>query len=436
MQLILKQIVEKVPYYPGKFLRFIPFSVRLGRNYNKFVLQAAAIQKTSPEERLKYTLSRLNEIVSFAQRHIPFYQRLYGNTPIIIKYLRDFEGLPVITKKEVRAYTKESAGATLINTGGTSGEPLSFYIDSGAWAREWAHMHYIWGLRGYRPTDLMITMLGKDLGKDLYRYNPVHNEIKINPYRFTKRSSKDIISLFEKYPIKYFQGYPSSIYHFFRELEQSLDYAEKQFISSKIRSLFFSSEYPLPYMIEYLKETWNLDYISWYGHSEMCVLAYDQDNSYCYRPFATYGYAEDVGGMLHGTSFHNFDMPLIRYATGDLIEAEKDSAGLINHFRIKEGREGDFVEDKLGAKISLTALVFGRHHKIFNYADFVQISQNHTGSVTFYVTFLEVPKIQPNDMKNYFDLEGLCIDADFIYIRNPILTKNGKLKLRVESLKE
>jgi len=237
--------------------------------------------------------------------------------------------------------------------------------------------------------------------------------------------------LFSKYPIKYFQGYPSSIYNFFRELDSALDNKDKQFISSKIKSLFFSSEFPLPYMVEYLRDTWKLDYISWYGHSEMCVLAYDQDNSYCYRPFATYGYAEDVGGMLHGTSFHNFDMPLIRYATGDLIESKKDSFGMIDYFRIKEGREGDFIEDKRGAKVSLTALVFGRHHKIFNHADFVQISQDRPGNITFYLSFLGEPTIQVNDAPKYFDLEGLNIDTKFICIRNPILTKNGKLKLKV-----
>jgi len=436
MRLFLKKIVENTPYFPGKFIPYIPFWLRLGGDYRKFSRQAAALQSASPKERLQYTLLRLNEVVHFAQRHITFYQRLYGKKPTVINSLSDFERLPVITKKDVRAYTKESSGAMLINTGGTSGEPLSFYIDGRAWAREWAHMHYIWGLRGYRPTDLMITMLGKDLGKELYRYNPVHNEIKINPYRFTKSSSKAILKLFEKYQIKYFQGYPSSIYHFFRELEQSIDNKKKQFISSRIRSLFFSSEFPLPYMVEYLRGAWKLDYISWYGHSEMCILAYDKDNSYRYRPFVTYGYAEDVGGMLHGTSFHNFDMPLIRYATGDLIEANKDSVGLIDHFRITEGREGDFVEDKLGAKISLTALVFGRHHKIFNYADFVQISQNRSGSITFYITFLGEPKIQPTDAHNYFDTEGLSIDADYICIRNPILTRNGKLKLRVNPLQE
>ena len=90
------------------------------------------------------------------------------------------------------------------------------------------------------------------------------------------------------------------------------------------------------------------------------MLAYDNDCSNRYRPFATYGLAEVVDGHLIGTSFHNFDMPLIRYDTGDLVEATKVSeGGLVEELAIKEGRSGDFIEDKHGKKIPLTALISG-----------------------------------------------------------------------------
>ena len=429
--LALKSIAEKIPYSIGRLASYVPFSLRLGREYVKFVRLANYYQNASPEERLEYTLLCLNDIVKFAQNNVPFYQKLYGKAPIKIKALKDFEELPIITKKQVREYSKEATGAMLVNTGGTSGEPLSIYIDEKAWAREWAHMHFIWGLRGYNPTDLMVTMLGEDLGGKLYRYNAVHNEIKINPYIYSRNSAGEICDLFKKFPIKYFHGYPSSIYNFFRELEVSLGDKEKRFISSKIYSLFFSSEYPLPYMVDYFRNIWNLNFISWYGHSEMCVLAYDKYNDLNYRPFATYGYAENNNGMLCGTSFHNYSMPLIRYATGDLIKSTHNSSGMIEYFSIKEGREGDFIEDKCGRRISLTALVFGRHHKIFNYADYLQISQTNKGEVTFYVSFVGEQKMPVDEVYRYFDLNGLSLDSKFVRLKKPILTNAGKLKLRV-----
>ncbi|MHB8108692.1 MAG: phenylacetate--CoA ligase family protein [Syntrophorhabdaceae bacterium] len=428
--LALKVIGENIPYSIGKFASYIPFSLRLGRDYTRFRQLLEDYEHAYPNVKLEFTLSCLNKIVKFAQNYIPFYQRLYGRSAIQINTLSDFKALPTITKAQVRGYSEESNGAMLVNTGGTCGEPLSLYLDEKAWAREWAHMHCIWGLRGYKPTDLMMTMLGKSLGNRLYRYNAVYNEIKINPYVFSRYRAAEIYDLFKKYPIKYYQGYPSSIYNLFRELDNSLEHEKKQYISSRIRSLFFSSEYPLPYMVDYLKSVWGFNYISWYGHSEMCVLAYDMNNDNRYRPFTTYGYAENVDGKLHGTSFHNYAMPLIRYSTGDLIESKEDDAGLIEYFSIEEGREGDFIEDKHGKKISLTALVFGRHHKIFNLADYLQVSQEDKGQITFLIT-LKGTQVAFGEVRSYFDLDGLAINSRFIFLKKPILSKAGKLRLRV-----
>jgi len=210
-----------------------------------------------------------------------------------------------------------------------------------------------------------------------------------------------------------------------------LDDIDKELITSKIKSCFFSSEYPIPYMVNYLRDVWSLKYISWYGHSEMCILAYDNECNGRYKPFVTYGYAEDVDGVLCGTSFHNFDMPLIRYATGDLIDSQKNNYGIMDYFKIKEGREGDFIEDRFGRKIPLTALIFGRHHEIFNIADYVQISQLRKGVATLYISFKKDIPIKPEKVLNYFNLKNVNIDFDYVILKEPVYSKNGKFKLKL-----
>jgi len=433
IKLLLKKMVENIPYSIGKLTASVPFNLRLGSDYSKFQKIVKHFDTASPEEKHDYTIKQLNNIVKYAQSNIPFYQNLYGKTPIEIRSIKDFEELPIILKSQVREYSKEASGSMHVNTGGTSGEPLSFYIDSAAWAREWAHMHYIWALKGYRQTDLMLTMLGKNLGDRSYKYNAVHNEFRINPYINAKDIESEIKMLFKKYPIKYFQGYPSSIYNFFREIEPVLNENEKKMISKSIKSCFFSSEYPLPHMCDYLKNSWNLDFISWYGHSEMCILAYDEKSNHRYKPFVTYGFAEEVDGMLVGTSFHNYDMPLIRYSTGDIIDAKKDSYGLIENFMITGGREGDFVEDRNQKNIPLTSLVFGRHHKIFDIADYLQISQTEKGKATFYITLKNRSLIENSKIENYFDTTNVALDFDYVFLTEPIRTRSGKLKLKISS---
>ncbi len=429
----LKSIAEHIPYSLGKWTSRVPYRLRLGSQYTESCRLASHYAQAGPEERRAYAVRHLNRIVQYAQKNIPFYQDLYGRSPIAVNSIRDFEQLPIITKTQVREYSKQSAGATLINTGGSSGEPLSFYIDKNAWAREWAHMHYIWGLRGYLHTQLMITILGRNLGKDLYKYNAVHNEIRVNPYLDAGARASDIVNLITEYPVMYIQGYPSSIYNLLREIEPQLGERDRALVSSRIKCCFLSSEYPIPYMTKYLHDTWNLDYISWYGHSEMCVLAYDNDRDGKYTPFITYGYAEDVGGMLCGTSYHNHDMPLIRYSTGDIIESKADDSGIMEHFSIKEGREGDFIEDKCGKRLPLTALIYGRHHRIFNVADYVQLFQPGRGAATLYVTARESVGLPPSDLSRYFDWSDVNLDVNYVILQKPIRTKRGKLKLKLLS---
>lgn len=61
--------------------------------------------------------------------------------------------------------------------------------------------------------------------------------------------------------------------------------------------------------------------------------------------FFSYGLTENVDGHLVGTSFHNFDMPLIRYDTGDLIASENRKGQLMEAFSITQGRNANALSD-------------------------------------------------------------------------------------------
>ncbi len=178
----LKTAAESLPYSVGRVAIAAPFSWRLGSEYTRSCATIRHFDALQADQQLAWMLDRLDGIVSFAQSTIPFYQDLYGSDPVRIRTLEDFESLPTIDKAKVRAYTQEASGAMLLNSGGTSGEPLNFYVDGNAWAREWAHMHYAWDIAGHRNSDLKLTILGKNLGSRIFRYNAVHHEFRLNPY--------------------------------------------------------------------------------------------------------------------------------------------------------------------------------------------------------------------------------------------------------------
>jgi len=435
VRILIKNAMFDMPYGIGHYFTKVPFSWRLGSAYTKSKKDMEQYDSLSPDEQSAYLLKKLNAVISYATKTFDFYRNLYGEYGILgneLKSLDELNTYPVITKEMIRKHVDTFSGAMQFNTGGTSGEPFSFFLDKNAFAREWAHMHYIWSLKGYDKTDINISLRGKNLGNKNIVYNPVHNVFLINTYKNVAGFRDELLKLFSEHTVKYVHGYPSAIYEFFKELEVILDDEEKKLITKNIVSCLFGSEFPVSYMVEYLNSQWNLDYISWYGHGEMAIMAYDKEKKNQYKPMMTYGYAEVVDGKLIGTSYNNFDMPLIRYDTGDRVEGKKNENGILESFSIREGREGDFIVDKSGKKIPLTALVFGRHHKMFDIADFIQVGQDAGGTVTFYVTLKNIEKIGIENMERYFDLKNVDIDYKFKILATPIRSKIGKIRLKIK----
>ncbi len=427
MKAKIKGFVEKIPYSVGRHLARVPFSYRLGKEYIAF---SKLLVHGGVDE--QYVISTFNKIFRYAKTNLPLYRQLYSDYDVMdldIESIQDIQRVPVITKDMIRDHLDEFLGSMKINTGGTSGNPFAFYIDKNAFAREWAHMHYIWSLKGYSYRNIKLTLRGKNLGKTSIAYNPVHNEFIVNTYQDAAKYIDELIELVSSKDIKYLHGYPSAIYNFLKELEAAGKIEELGILKSHFRYCLLGSEFPVPYMVNYIKKEWGLDYISWYGHSEMCVLAYDRESTNNYTPFHSYGYAEVIDNRLIGTSYHNFDMPLIRYDTGDLVEPKFESGGLLSSFSIKEGRSGDFIEDSHGKQIPLTALVFGRHHEIFERVDCIQVRQQVPGKVEFLLTTKS--ELTAEEAKPLIDISNVDIESSIKIIRTPILTSSGKMPLKV-----
>ena len=432
----LKNMLFGIPYSVGHYFVNIPYSWRLGKNYDVFRVEIERYNSLSEDEKISYIIDRLNSITQYASKEFSFYKNLYqehGFSNIEIRNFDDFNKLPIISKGIIRNHTNKFSGYMYQNTGGTSGEPFGFYIDKEAYTREWSHMHHIWKQVDYKPTNIKLALRAKDLGNKNIVYNPIHNEFAVNLYKNVSTYKDEVIELFKKHEIKYIHGCPSMMYRFFRELEDSTTEKERAFITQTKRTCLFASEFPLAYMVKYLKSHWNLDGISWYGHSEMAILAHDLELKNEYRPFMTYGYAEVQGERLIGTSYHNQDMPLIRYDTGDMVEGKMDSSGLLEYFKITQGREGDFVVDKNGKKLPVSSIVYGRHHKIFDIADYVQIKQEKDGEIIFYITVKDrkSAKIDGLDSISYFNLSNIELDYKFRLIDAPKRTQRCKLKIKI-----
>ncbi|MEK7314672.1 MAG: phenylacetate--CoA ligase family protein [Candidatus Eisenbacteria bacterium] len=86
-----------------------------------------------------FQLALLREFLGTAGSHVPYYRDLFrhiGFDPASIQSVGDLTRLPILTKSEIRghhaAFLREGArGLTTYSTGGSTGEPLQFFVGPG-----------------------------------------------------------------------------------------------------------------------------------------------------------------------------------------------------------------------------------------------------------------------------------------------------------------
>ncbi|MCR4307965.1 MAG: CoF synthetase [Candidatus Berkelbacteria bacterium] len=441
MRARLKSIAETVTPNIGKHLSHVPFSLRLGAKYRSSVRDIAAWENASREFDDSYFKS-LQALVRFAFENIDFYREFYkqkGFSPDDLSSMSDWSSVPIVTKTDFQSAPLESRcrqkpRGMKINTGGTSGQPLEFYIAPGAFAVEWAHMHYIWKLHGYKPQHLKITFRGKHFDSaEPLRYNAVHNEYIVNASAPMSQVTAAILELSKGCVIRWLHGYPSLIAEFARQIEGGCFPGFSKF-RARLFGVLLGSEYPAPAYRSVIERVISTHVVSWYGHSEMAILARETALG-VYESLPTYGYAEAVlaaeGGFnrLIGTSLHNRVHPFIRYDTGDLVqEVSKQSMSL--GFQISEGRVGDFIVDRQGNRHSLTAIIFGRHHDAFDLINHVQVRDQGGGVITLVITPRNT-EVAMSELAQGFNLVDLDMEFQYEVVDSPIRTKAGKIQLKI-----
>jgi phenylacetate-CoA ligase len=91
----------------------------------------------SPERLEGYSLERLREFLCTVATTVPYYEKLFRSiafNPAGVRTLADLTAVPLLTKAIIRSNTealkaRSATGLQRFNTGGSSGEPLIFFLD-------------------------------------------------------------------------------------------------------------------------------------------------------------------------------------------------------------------------------------------------------------------------------------------------------------------
>jgi len=444
---LVRKIAEKAPMIPGavRALSYVPFGLRKGGGFSKSTREITWFEEQSLDAKKRWIFERVYRLVKHAEKEVPFYRGFYGDAGFLSSQLKGYEDLtkiPIVTKADLKACSLEDRCADGIsaansNTGGTTGQPLSFKVEKPLGDKEWAYIYHMWQRRNWRPGFLKLRFGGSNLGKIPFQYVPTEGEFLINTYLGQDEVCRSISDLLKRYPIHYLHGYPSALASFSKHAGEHFQKDVVSPIRKHLRGILLGSEYPTPSYRNVIEETFGNKTLSWYGHSEKAVLAGEKDEPFLYHPFQSYGWTEAVpqsgqsSCRLVGTNLHGFASPFIRYDTGDLVDSLEITNDLLVGFRVAEGRVGDMVVDKNGGEISLTALIFGRHHGVFGKVSHLQVAQQNPGEVLLLASGLPETLDREQRFWEGFDTTGVEITFKVKFLDDPLRTAAGKVALKV-----
>jgi phenylacetate-CoA ligase len=286
-------------------------------------------------------LNRLQNLYLHARSHIPLYREKYAGLGLeAIRSFEDFSELPILDRREVAQNARDMVSEKcsldavhLSRTGGSSGEPLSFYeTDFSAplglammirarrwWDIDFSDRNAIFIEHGLKFEEDWRSRLAMSL-HDLRE--KVLNRVFFSAYKMAPEDLQVYYERLKRFKPVYLIGYASFLYLFARHLEQH----DLPVEALGVRCVFYTSEMLYPWQKEVLQRVFECPIVGEYGLKEVGVVAYDcpagsihtMDDS-LYVEVVPLDSNPAIGEVVV-TQLLMPEAPFIRYRTGDLAE--------------------------------------------------------------------------------------------------------------------
>jgi phenylacetate-CoA ligase len=304
------------------------------RRYSQYLELLDRSQWWSRDALLEFQWKELRRLLECAFRSVPYYQEKYGKagiTPADIRTPEDFAKLPVLTRAEVNANrdrlcSTEFRGKLLPHaTGGSSGEPTRFFrtIESYDWRTAAKDRVYSWS--GWSPGEKATYLWGAPVGRvpkvqaaKTWTFDRFQRQLVINTFSQTEQLWEDVHRQITLFRPKLVVGYVSSLAEF------SAFLTRRGLRIPPIEAVIAAAE-PLDAPTrERISEALRAPMFNTYGCREFMSLAGECEAHDGLHVNAENVLIETASPPAAGpsevlvTDLHNYGMPFIRYAVGDL----------------------------------------------------------------------------------------------------------------------
>lgn len=325
-------------------------------------------------------LARLKELLEYAGIHVPYYRDLFreiGFIPRDVSSLSELARLPYLTKSVIRANTErmksdQAVGLARFNTGGSSGEPLIFFIGrervSHDVAAKWRATRW-WGVDIGDPEIVLwgspIELGTQDRIKAL-RDKLLRTEL-MPAFEMSEAKLDNFIARIRDLRPKMLFGYPSAFAHIARHAIKR----GQPMNDLGIKVAFVTSERLYDDQRELISKTFACPVANGYGGRDAGFIAHECPAGGMHIT------AEDIiveivdeqgkvlpageAGEIVVTHLATRDFPFIRYRTNDIgvLGAETCSCGRgLPLLKEIQGRSTDFVVAADGTVMHGLALIY------------------------------------------------------------------------------
>jgi len=407
-------------------------------------------QWLSSSEIEQFQQQRLQRLLTYAFENVPYYHKIFktvGLKPADIKNFSDLNKLPILTKDSIRKNLSDLVPRNVQKnkiiptaTGGSTGEPMKFFIDDTWQAWNMAAAYRQWSWAGYNVGDKMAYLWSapQDISSQerlkTKILNKVHRTIFLDAHKLTEKTLDEYITILRSFQPKVINAYASAIY----VISQ---YVEKKGITDiRPKAILTSCETLFPYQRKIIEHAFGCKVYDYYSgrdttfHAGECsehtgyhmaienaVVEFIKNN----EPVST----GEIGKMII-TDLENYAMPFIRYEIGDLgqVSEEKCACGR-NLPLLKEisGRIRDVIITKEGKYLTgafISTLFYdnkGMTKGIKQY-QFIQKTKDHA-----ILKIVKGEDYSENELNNIIQkineqCGGMKIDIEFVDVILPMVS--------------
>lgn len=445
----------------SKNLKLLKNYLLYQKYYRKTKILLSSNYFDTKEKIEEYQYNRLKSIIEYAYKNIPYYHELFEEIefhPDQFKTIKDLKKIPYLTKEIVRenqdkilSQTFNKTNIKVAETGGTTGLPMTFYLDKRISSLiEMAYLEHIWGKINYKKYDKCIILREDEVekivsGEKYWKMSYLTNWLTMSGFHLNADTFPLYYKKIMSFKPRFIMAFPSNAYLLAKFIKDN-----KLPRIPSLKGIICSSENIFDWQRQLMEEIYQAKILSYYGHSEKCIIASECTNESAYIFYPQYGFVELINhndedctieneqGEIVATGFNNLAAPFIRYKTEDIgINTNKHCEDNPYWFTIKkiEGRKQDFIVDKDGTP--KTSIHIDR--PFWNIRDIIyayQYIQNDPGKLLLHVqaknslSQTQIDGIKRSFFNVYFKFELEVKEVDYIP-----RTRTGKFKYLVQNIK-